>query len=143
MLPTIRRSRPAWDAPLHLLHDDFDRVLSRWFGDDPGTTVGAYPVNIREDENNLYVEAEMPGFRKEDIEVTFENGILTLAAERKDEEQKGQPHLQERRFTRVARSFTLPNTVDDSKIDARLDNGVLYLTLTKREEVKHRKIAVK
>lgn len=143
MLPAIRirRSQPSvWDNPFDLLRQ-FDRGLSEW--DD--NAMGAYPVDIREDENALHVEAELPGFTKDQIDVSVENGVLTITAQRNDEakkEKKGEMHLHERRFARVSRSFSLPNTVDTGKVDAKLDNGVLHLTLTKREEVKPRKITV-
>ncbi len=143
MLPiTIRRGYRT-ESPLDNLQDEFNRTLSRWWSDGDRSVTGIYPVDIREDNDHIYVEAELPGFKKEDVEITLENGLLHIVAQRKVEEKKGESHLAERRFTRVARSFTLPNTVDDTKVDARLDSGVLHLTLNKREEVKPRKIEVK
>jgi HSP20 family protein len=120
-------------------------MLSRHFGGDGGeeALVGAYPVDIREDDNNVYVDAELPGFKREQVDVTIENGILTIQAERQPDEQQGDSHLRERRYTRVARSFTLPNGVDENSVDAKLDDGVLKLTLQKSEQVKPRKIEVK
>ena len=144
MLPTrIRRaSRPVWPSPFSALEDEFDRFVGRWISDD-NTTTGAYPVDIHEDENHVFVDAELPGFNKKDVGVTYENGVLSIIAERKDKDQKkGQTHLAERRYNRVARSFTLPNTVDEDKVDAKLTNGVLYLTLSKRDEVKPHRIEV-
>ncbi len=143
MLPAIRvrRNLPSlWDNPLDLLRQ-FERGLGDW----DENAMGAYPVDIREDENALYVEAEVPGFTKDQIDVSVENGVLTITAQRNADEKKdkkGELHLHERRFTRVSRSFSLPNTVDANKVNARLENGVLHLTLTKREEVKPRKITV-
>ncbi|MCC7192514.1 MAG: Hsp20/alpha crystallin family protein [Phycisphaeraceae bacterium] len=143
MLPiTIRRGYRT-ESPLDNLQDEFNRTLSRWWSDGDRSVTGIYPVDIREDNDHIYVEAELPGFKKEDVEITLENGLLHIVAQRKVEEKKGESHLAERRFTRVARSFTLPNTVDETKVDARLDSGVLHLTLNKREEVKPRKIEVK
>ena len=104
----------------------------------------AYPVDIHEDENHLYVEAEMPGFNRDDVNVTLENGLLTIAAERQEQpKREGETHLNERRYRRVQRSFTLPNTVDEDNVAAKLEDGVLKLTLNKKEEVKPRKIEVK
>ena len=144
MLPTQVRRASRGDTPIDFLQDEFNRMLSRWWseGSDRGTT-GIYPVDIREDDDHIYVEAELPGFKREDVEVTLENGMLHILAQRKQEEPKGETHLAERRFVRVARSFTLPNSVDEGKVDAKLTDGVLYLTLNKREEVKPRKIEVK
>jgi len=124
--------------------DELSRALSKnWFDEGEATSLGAYPVDIHEDDDHVYVEAELPGFDKDEVEVTLENGILRINAERKSEEKKGQPHLTERRFTRVSRAFSLPTTVDEGKVDAKLNDGVLNLTLDKRDEVKPRKIQVK
>jgi len=73
----------------------------------------------------------------------LENGVLTIAAERGPAEAKGEQHLSERRYTRVSRSFMLPKTIDENKVDAKLADGVLSLTLHKRDEVKPRQIEVK
>ncbi len=143
MLPT-RNVRSTWADPFELLHRDFDRMLSRHFADGEEAPTASYPVNIQEDENHIYVEAELPGFKRDEVNVTLENGVLSIIAERKAEPVQGkQQHLNERRYTRVARSFTLPNIVDESDVDAKLEEGVLTLALNKREEVKPRRIEVK
>jgi HSP20 family protein len=147
MLPTLRTSRirSLWNDPFEAMHRELDNLLSLRGVNDGGTAeaVGNYPVDIREDEDHIYVEAEMPGFRKDEVSVTLENGILTLSGQRRAEERKGADHLTERRFTRIQRSFTLPTSVDESKVDAKLSDGVLCITLNKREEVKPRRIEVK
>lgn len=148
MLPIIthKRSLPAWD-PFAWIARDFDRALQDRCVDSGGESygdVGRYPVDIHEDDDHLYVEAEMPGFSKEQVNVTLEDGVLHITAERKAETtEKGKQHLAERRYTRVSRSFTLPIPVDEGAVDAKLANGVLHLTLTKSPEVKPRKITVK
>lgn len=142
MLPStlIRRSlSPMFSGSREL---DLDRLWN-WMNEGETSLVGSYPVDIREDDAHVYIEAEMPGFTREQVQVTLENGVLHLGAERKVEKTRGESHLTERRFTRIARSFTLPTTVDENKVDARLDNGVLHLVLTKREEVRPRRIEVK
>jgi len=140
-----RRNRTNWENPLDLLRD-FDQILNspEWTGDAPAAS---YPVDIEEDENNVYVEAEMPGFSKDEIEVTLENGVLSISAERQQHSSgEGEPgrrsHLHERRYTRVARRFALPTTLDESDVQAKLDNGVLRLTIPKKEEVRPRRIEV-
>jgi len=105
--------------------------------------VASYPVDVREDENHILVEAEMPGFKKDEVNVTLESGVLTIAAERSIEQKEGTQHLTERTYTRVHRSFSLPNTVNDADVNAELKDGVLHVTLNKREEVKPRKIEIK
>jgi HSP20 family protein len=93
----------------------------------------------------------MPGFKREEIEITLEQGTLAISAERTNGRQKGgeqngsqqgQPLLTERRFVRYQRSFSLPTAVDDGNVEARLEDGVLHLTLPKRPEVKPRRIKV-
>lgn len=146
MLPISIRRRGSEMEP-QLTRRDFDRLFDRFFTrgpwEDLGEITGQYPVDISEDDNSLYVEAELPGFKREEIDVTLEQGVLRISAERKAQEAKGQRHLTERQFTRVERSFTLPTAVDESKIEAHLEGGVLHLTLPKTAEVKPRKIEVK
>ncbi|MHB1157545.1 MAG: Hsp20/alpha crystallin family protein [Phycisphaerales bacterium] len=144
MLPTRRTNAPAsiWADPFDLLHRDFDRLLNRYIGDDTGLATASYPMDVWEDDDHLYVAAELPGFTRDQVNVTLENGMLSVVAERKPEEHKS-AHLTERRYARVQRSISLPIAVDENKVDAKLDNGVLTLKLNKREEVKPRRIEVK
>ena len=144
MLPTQWRRTSDLLSPAQWLRDDFDHLLGRVLGQpNGGTTVAAYPVDIREDDQAVYVDAELPGFTKDQVDVTFENTVLTITAERKDEpETKGEKHLTERRYHKVQRSFTLPMPIDETKVDAKLSSGVLHLTLPKREEAKPHRIQV-
>ncbi|MFA7236267.1 MAG: Hsp20/alpha crystallin family protein [Phycisphaeraceae bacterium] len=145
MLPTRRNPTAAsiWADPFDLLHRDFDRMLSRYIGDDTSLATASYPMDIWEDDDHLYVAAELPGFTRDQVNVTLENGMLSIIAERQPEEVKPTHHLKERRYARVQRTISLPIAVDENKVDAKLDTGVLTLTLNKREEVKPRKIEVK
>lgn len=148
MIATTLTRRNGTQGQVWSPFDVFRREMDNWAGnvwnEERRDLVGSYPVDIHEDENFIHVEAEMPGFKKDEIEVTLENGILNIQAQRKVEtEKKGEPHLSERRYTRVARAFTLPNSVSDGKVEASLADGVLHLKLHKREEVKPRKIEVK
>ncbi len=144
MLPLLikRTGRTPWPAAFDLLDKDFSELLERWPGNSEGAT-GAYPVDIHEDDQHIYVDAELPGFTKEQVQVSLEDGQLSITAQRQAEEGKGEKHLSERRYTRVARAFTLPNVVDENKVDARLSEGVLHLVLNKREEVKPKRIQVR
>lgn len=133
--------------PLEMVQREFDGALNRLFGRgelDAGW--GVYAVDIREDADHLYVEAELPGFKKEEVDITLENRVLTISAERKtdkqDSEKAGELLLNERRYTRFLRSFTLPTTVDDQGVSAKLENGILHVTLNKRPETKPRKVTV-
>jgi HSP20 family protein len=90
------------------------------------------------------IEAVVPGLKAEDLSITFENGILSISGEiRQSEESKDRNfHRVERRFGRFSRSVSLPTTVRGDAIEARLEHGVLFLTIPKAEEVKPRKITV-
>ncbi|MEM1354062.1 MAG: Hsp20/alpha crystallin family protein [Planctomycetota bacterium] len=140
MLPHLNR---VFDNPIDLLRD-VDRAFNGRFGLDDTEATAKYPVDIHEDEHGLTVEAELPGFSKDQVEVNVEQGVLTITAERDASAPTGgKSHLRERRFTRVARKFSLPTTVDTTQVDATLADGILTLKLPKREEVKPRKIEVK
>ena len=151
-LPTrVQRGGQGQMDPLESAQRDFDTMLNRWFGgreSNGGHTgyLAPYAVDVREDADHIYVEAELPGFKKEEVDITLENQTLTIAAERKSEEkkqgEKGELLLHERRYSRFLRSFTLPPTVDEQHVQAKLDNGVLTITLNKREETKPRKVQV-
>ena len=148
-LPTrVNRGNGTAVDPLDLLSRDFEGMFNRWMGGretNGGQPLAPYGVDIREDGDHFYVEAELPGFKKEEIDITLENQTLTIAAERKQEmqeEKKGEWLLNERRYARFLRSFTLPPTVDEARVDAKLTDGVLHLVLNKREETKPRKITV-
>jgi HSP20 family molecular chaperone IbpA len=124
---------------------EFDQVLSRFFGGrEADGYLAPYAVDIHEDADHLYLEAELPGFKREEVEITMENQTLTISAERRlENKQEGRNTLlHERRFTRFLRSFTLPPIVNDQKCEAKLADGVLRITLDKREETKPKKIQV-
>ncbi|MEM8873148.1 MAG: Hsp20/alpha crystallin family protein [Planctomycetota bacterium] len=146
-LPTTVR-RPQTNDPMSELQRDFDVMLNRLFGATPQTTTGRrsapYPVDVREDADHLYFEAELPGFQKDEVNITLEDRTLEITAERDAEAENkvGDLLLNERRHTYFSRSFQLPPTIDESKVEAKLNDGVLHITLTKREESKPRKIAV-
>ncbi len=144
-LPT-RVPRDSYD-PSEVAQRDFDQFFSRWLGGQGENGVLApYGVDVREDADHIYVEAELPGFKKEHVNITLENNTLTISAQRESKHEqgngKGQLLLHERRYTRFQRSFTLPPTVDEQSVNAKLDSGVLTITLNKREETKPRKISV-
>ncbi len=143
VLTTTRRRPMNVRNPWDWFGRDFGDLLGPFTGADEDVTA-AYPVDIREDNDHVTLEAELPGFTTDQIDVTLENGVLRIDAQRDaGETPEGKKHLNERRFTRVSRAFTVPKTVDENKVDAKLDHGVLHLTLHKREEVKPRRIEVK
>jgi HSP20 family protein len=149
-LPTRVNRNGALLDPADLLSRDFEGVFNRWMGGRESNghqPLAPYGVDIREDTDHFYVEAELPGFKKDEIDITLENQTLTISAERKYENKqgdgtRGELLLHERRYNRFLRSFTLPPTVDEGSVNARLQDGVLTVTITKREETKPRKIKV-
>jgi HSP20 family protein len=102
-------------------------------------------VDISETEGEYLIQAELPEVKKEDVKVTVENGVLTLQGERRQEkEEKGKKfHRVERSYGSFIRSFTLPESVDDSGVKAEYKDGVLNLHLPKTEKVKPKAIEVK
>ena len=149
MLPT-RVNRAIAADPFESVQRDFESVLGRMLGgrgNGSSARLAPYGVDVREDAEHLYVEAELPGFKKDEVDITLENQILTISAERSEgsngkDKEKGEWLLNERRYTRFLRSFTLPPTVSDQSVEAKLENGLLTITLNKREESKPRKISV-
>ena len=147
-LPTRVQRGPGQGDAFELAQREFDTMLNRFFGgrESNGGSgyLAPYAVDVREDGDHIYVEAELPGFKKEEVDVTLENQTLTIAAERREqkEEKKGEHLLRERRYNRFLRSFNLPPTVDEQTVNAKLNDGVLTITLNKREETKPRKISV-
>lgn len=140
----INSIQKVWDSPFDLLRD-MDRAFNGRVGVDNDDLTAKYPVDIHEDAEGLTVAAELPGFTKDQVDISIDNGVLTIAAQRDSakKDDNTSTHLHERRFTRVRRQFTLPTTVDATDVDAKLADGVLTLRLKKKEEVKPRKIEVK
>jgi HSP20 family protein len=144
VLPIPIRRGPEAQGTLSGTLRDMERFF-RWPWFDlnlEGGVTSAYPVDIYEEDDHIVVDAEMPGFKREDIQIALERGVLSISAERKSEETKAKRHLSERRFTRVDRSFTLPTDVDPSQVEAKLEDGVLHVMLPKTAESKQQKIEV-
>ena len=101
-------------------------------------------VDVFENKDNLVLEAELPGMSRDDFDLSFENNVLTLKGERKFEkkDEGDNYHRVERGYGSFARSFTLPPTVTVEGAKADFENGVLHVSLPKREETKARKIEI-
>src|SRR5215203_2589494 len=136
-----------WDPAAELAGMEIDR-LNRMFAEFYGEQMGRSwmpPVDIYETEKHeVVLKAELPDVKREDINLTFENGVLTLKGERKfdQETKKDQYHRRERRYGAFSRSFTVPNTVDATRISAAFKDGLLTITLPQREEAKPKQISV-
>jgi HSP20 family protein len=99
-------------------------------------------VNIFETSDGYVLEAEMPGVDKEGLEITLEGNEMTIVGRRKDEVVQGEALFRERALTDYQRVFELDPAIDTAKIAAKMEQGVLTLTLPKSERVKPRKITV-
>jgi HSP20 family protein len=104
-------------------------------------------VDVRENDKEIVIEAELPGIEEKDVSVTVQDGLLTVKGEKKLEkkEEKENYHTMERRYGSFMRSMRLPDTVDEENISAKIDKGVLTVTVAKKpgaETTKERKIDI-
>jgi HSP20 family protein len=122
--------------------EGLERFTDSFFGEGHTPRVG---FDVREDADNFYIAADVPGFAREDIDITFENGVLTISGERKSEvKREGENfHVAERRMGRFSRSFRLAEGVKEDSVEALLKDGVLTVKLAKADDVKPRRIEVK
>ena len=128
---------------------EFDRLFREAFSPtgnegEVSTRTWAPPVDIYENGDNLVLKAEVPGVNPEDVEVRVEDNTLYLKGERKFEKEVKEQnyHRVERSYGTFTRSFSLPNSVDSDKVTATYKDGVLTLTMPKREEAKPKTIKV-
>jgi HSP20 family protein len=141
-----------WD-PFRELEDVSDRLNQMFHRSAPARTNGketmivadwAPSVDVSETEGEYQIKAEIPDVKKEDVKVTLEDGVLTIQGERKQEKEvKGKRyHRVERSYGRFARSFTLPDVIDEEKVKAEFKDGILNLALPKSEKAKPKAIEV-
>jgi HSP20 family protein len=129
---------------MNRIFEDAFRVQGRGGEEDWLGGSWAPPVDIYEHDGNLVLKAELPGIDPKDVDVRVENNVLTLRGERQfDSEVKREScHRVERAYGTFSRSFTLPNVVDTQNIKAEFKDGVLRVTMPKREEAKPKQIQV-
>lgn len=137
--------------PVHQFREELDRLVTGAFNA-PGVATAArfvtgrgFPaVNVWENDNNLFVEAEVPGFKSENLEITVVGDELSLKGERVTAERAEDAyHRRERSVTSFQRTIKLPSEVNADSVEASLTDGVLLLTLPKVEAAKPRKINVR
>jgi HSP20 family protein len=129
------------------MRDEMDRVLESTFGSNfPSLgTLSRWtpPVDVYQDKDQFTVVAELPGLKKEEIEISLDGYTLTISGERKAQEKEGdQGFRTERFFGKFQRSLTLPSAVDAGKVKATYKDGVLEVVLPKAEEAKTKQIEV-
>ena len=152
MMALVRLSPARWDpfGEFPTLQERMNRLFedlmpTSRMGEEEHTTGTFYPaVDIYEGENEITLKAELPGIDKKDVHVDINVGVITLRGERKIEKEnkKENYHRVERSYGIFNRSFTLPTTVDPGKVKANYKDGVLSVTLPRKEEAKPKSIPV-
>jgi HSP20 family protein len=135
----ITRYNPATD----LFRPFFDDIMTP-FGR-MGSSMRVPDTDVIEEENEIRVVCELPGMKTEEVELSLENNVLTISGEKTEKREQGAGetyHLSERRWGRFSRSFVLPREVDQERIEASFENGVLTVTIPKSEKARRRKIAI-
>jgi HSP20 family protein len=138
----VRDLSSIQDKMNQLFEDTFTRTKGREEG--LGTGMWTPAVDIYETNDLVIVKAELPGLTREQVGIEVKDGLLTLRGERKVEKEVKEEnyHRIERAYGTFQRSFSLPSTIDQEKISAALKDGVLELTLPKREQAKPKQITV-
>ena len=140
-----------WDPfrDLNLLQDRMNRLFEdanrNWKSDEPASTTTWSPaVDIFETESEIVVKAEVPGMDRKDITLNLENNVLTLRGERRflKETKDENYHRIERSYGGFSRAFSIPVTVDDEKIRADYQDGVLKIVLPKKEQLRPKQIKI-
>jgi HSP20 family protein len=123
---------------LSSLQDELDRLF------ESPLTDWAPALDVYEDKDNFVVQMELPGLKREDINVTLQDGVLVISGERRTEEKRneGEIRRQERFYGKFQRTLSLPTPVAADKVKAQYKDGVLMVTVPKAEEAKPRKIDV-
>jgi HSP20 family protein len=136
-----------WNDLFHLQNqvDQLFQSVTGDFGQPSGTTdLMNVPVDIRQTDSEFVIEASAPGFRPEDVEITFEDGMLTLRGQRSVEhdEKQGEYIRRERRTATLYRRISLPAEVAADDISATFENGVLRITVPRAQKAQPRRIPV-
>lgn len=122
-----------------LFDDFFNTELGDWKRKNFSSTQTTLPkVNIKEDEDGFMVELAAPGMEKSDFAIKLDNNVLTIASDKQEESKKDDEKYARREFSYQSfqRSFTLPDTVDEEKISAYYEKGILHIGIPKKEEAK-------
>lgn len=138
--------RQSFSAPAFGLRREIDRLFDDAFGRGEGMSAWSPAVDVRESEKELRIDVELPGIRPDEVEITAENGILTIRgekrSERKEDENEGRFHVVERSYGSFMRSFQLPQGLDESKIEADHENGMLTVHIPKAALPQPRRIEI-
>jgi HSP20 family protein len=123
----------------------FENLFEQFFG--PGSTrnIQAFyvPASVWEDGDSYHVELDVPGVSRDNVDVTFEKGTLRITTERPGPQEQRVGLVDERRYGKVTRSVTLPESIDPDSISAQLTDGVLHVTVAKKPEAQPKRIEIK
>ncbi|HVA00263.1 MAG TPA: Hsp20/alpha crystallin family protein [Terriglobia bacterium] len=121
-----------------------DAIAKTFSEEEPGSRAWMPPVDIYETDDSLVLKAELPGINPDDVEVRVEDNTLYLKGERKFQKDVKEENLHrvERSYGMFSRSFVLPNSIDSDKVQAAYKDGILTLTMPKREEAKPKTIKI-
>ena len=136
--------RMTTSSPIFGLRREIDRLFDDTFARDGNSWTPA--VDVKETESDIRVELELPGLKPEDVEITAENGVLTIRGEKKSERKEGEDsryHVIERTYGAFMRTFQLPQGVDEEQINAQFENGILELHIPKAALPQPRRIQIK
>ncbi|MCH6546909.1 MAG: Hsp20/alpha crystallin family protein [Gemmatimonadetes bacterium] len=149
MFPVLKRNRLSPAARVGWDVFDGGREFDRLFGTTflaPTLTAWSPAVDVRESDDDFVVTAELPGLAKDAVDITIENGVLSLSGEKKEEREEGKAdsgrYVLERRYGRFQRSFSLPRGVATDNISAKFSDGILTVTLPKAATAKPRQIKI-
>lgn len=136
--------RPARERGWWSELDDFEQAMSRIFGDVYPAGTRYPPVNVWTGKDDVVLTAELPGVKPDELDISVESNVLTLrCAQKERERQKGEMyHRHECRHGSFARSWQLPFEVEQDRVDARLENGVLKLTIPRSEASRPTKVEI-
>lgn len=143
-LPTRRRSTSVF-RPFPEMRWDVDRLFDEVFARPTfHLTPGGPEADFYETEDEFILELDLPGFDREEVDVTVEQGVLAISGERtvESEDRRGTYHLRERSWGKFSRSFSVPTTIDAKKVSADFHRGVLRVRMPKAVEAKARKIEI-
>ena len=137
------RLRSPWDE-LHRMRQQLEQM----FDEAPyqRASAGVFPlINLTEDKNNYYVRAELPGVKADELDIQASANNIAISGERKiaAEDQSARYHRREREAGSFSRMISLPGDIDTNKVDAKLENGILTVVISKAEAAKPKQITIK
>jgi len=137
MLPTLRNTRTSWPS---LVEEFFNGDFFPRFMEPESRSIPA--VNITEGKEDFRIEVAAPGLNKDDFKISLDNNVLVISSEREEKTEEKDEKVMRREFsyTSFSRSFTLPQTINPDKIKAVHKDGILMVTVPKRDEAREKPV---